>query len=243
MKISDASKWKAGGSGIKPANPAPSRSVPHRRVTTRRLNKFLRHLSECGSINKAAELTDGNINTARNYKTRIARDPIFSRQAEDALAAYAEKVAGVLREEFFEGVLTPVVNKDGVVLDPKTGEPIWLRKRDAKLVLAMARKFDHALREVRTTVNVDGSPVADERDPEIRIRASELYGLTAEESAKFIELASKIYARRSETMAAITRPDYLDSEPLEITYTEVQPEDRPGEAPDEDEDEFKEPWE
>lgn len=218
--------------------------MPHRKVTTRRLNRFLSHLSECGSINKAALLADGSINTARNYKTRAARDHVFGRQVEDALAAYAEKVADVLREEFFEGVLTPVINKDGVVLDPKTGEPIWLRKRSDKLVLAMARKFDHALREVKTTVNVDGSPVADGRDPEIRIRASELYGLTAEESERFIELASKIYARRSETMAAIEkRPDYLeDSEPLEITYAEVQPDDE-ATADEDDSTEYREPWE
>jgi hypothetical protein len=214
-------KWRAGGDGKTPLMRSPD-AVPEvrRPMTEERKSKFLEALKKFGSIQKAAEAVDGNINTRRSFMGAIAKDPAFGRAAEDAMAAYSEKIADVLRQEFFEGTMVPVVNKDGIVLD-KDGNEVWIRKRDPKIVLALAKKHDFGLREIKTTVNVDASnPLADNPDdPRVYVASSDLLRLEPDEVQTLTDLLRKVHRNRAESFLDITPPqrDQLDAE--DVSYT------------------------
>ncbi len=88
-------------------------------------------------------------------------------------------------------------------------------------MLALAKKHDFGLREIKTTINVDaGNPnVADPNDPEFRVKASDLHRLSHQDMETLTGLLRKVHENRREAMAEITaRPDYLDAE--DVLYTE-----------------------
>lgn len=228
-----AKSWKSGGLGAasdKPLARSPD-AIPLVRapLTEDRKSRFLEAYRATGSVQKAAEMVDGTDNTRRTYLAAMARDPAFGRACEDVFESWKEKVADVLKEEFFEGQLVPVVNKNGVVTDPETKKPIWIRKRDPKIILAYAKKFDFGLREIKTTVHIDaGNPNASNPDdPRIFVQASDLWKLPAHEAATLVSLLRRVHENRQETMTDITpRPSYLeDLEIDDAQYTEENPYD------------------
>ena len=220
-----AKGWKAGGDGKTPLARSPG-TIPHARhpLTDERKAQFLEAYRTTGSVQKAAELVDGSPHTRRTYLTAMARDPAFGRACEDIFESWKEKVADVLKQEFFDGVMVPVVNSKGLVLDPATKQPMFVRKRDSKIVLAYAKKFDFGLREIKTTININaGNPHAENPDdPRIYVQASDLWKLPADQAATLTALLKKVHANRQEQMAEINaRPDYLDSD--DAPYTDVTP--------------------
>jgi hypothetical protein len=117
--------------------------------------------------------------------------------------------------------MVPVVAKNGIVKD-KDGSEVWIRKRDPKIVLALSKKHDFGLREIKTTINVDaGNPnAADPNDPQFIVKSSDLHRLPQADMETLTRLLQQVHANRRETMAEITaRPDYLDAE--DVSYTDV----------------------
>ncbi len=219
--IERAKDWKSGGDGETPLARSPE-TPPYVRnaVTDERGSTFLSHLELTGDVARAALLTDGNRDTRRTWLRLMAKDPAFAKASEDAMAAYSSRVGDVLRQEFFEGVMTPVVGRNGIVRD-KDGNEVWIRKRDPKIVLALAKKHDFGLREIKTTINVDaGNPnAADPNDPSFVVKSSDLHRLSHQDMETLTGLLRKVHENRRETMAEITaRPDYLDVE--DVPYTE-----------------------
>ncbi|WP_373503143.1 hypothetical protein [Aestuariivirga sp.] len=224
-----AKGWKAGGDGKTPLARSPD-TIPHARhpLTDERKAQFLEAYRTTGSVQKAAELVDGSPHTRRTYLTAMARDLVFGRACEDIFESWKEKVADVLKEEFFEGVMVPVVNSKGLVLDPATKKPMYVRKRDSKIVLAYAKKFDFGLREIKTTINVDaGNPnAADPNDPQFIVKSSDLHRLPQADMETLKRLLQQVHANRRETMAEIAaRPDYLEEylDAEDVEYHDVTP--------------------
>lgn len=221
-----ARSWKAGGEGAKSGKPlmrSPGTIASAREpLTDARKIQFLEAYRTTGSVQKAAELVDGTPHTRRTYMQAMARDPAFGRACEDIFESWKEKVADVLKAEFFEGTMVPVVNSKGLVLDPATKKPMYVRKRDSKIVLAYAKKFDFGLREIKTTINVDaGNPnAADPDDPQVILKASDLYRLSQADMETMRRLIQLVHANRQEAMPDIAaRPEYLDAE--DVPYTDV----------------------
>lgn len=229
-------RWVSGGGGraVASANPKPSMSVLHMPMTDERIAKFLEKYSRTGSFIKAVNLTDHGLDTRKVWQRLMVRDPAFKSACEKIDKEWEDKVADVLKEEFFEGVKVPVVNKNGIVIDPETKKPIWIRKRDPKIVLAYAKKFDFGLREIKTTVHVDGSPAqADSNDPAFVVKSSDLWRLNQQDMETLTRLLKQVHANRQEAMAEVTmRPDYLDSE--DVPYTDITPDNRETHPNDED---------
>lgn len=197
--------------------PADSRSVPHFRLTPQRIETFLTRLAETGNVGLAASRTDGNVNTRRSYLRLAANDPAFKAQLDDALEAYASKVAQVLNEEVIEGNLAPAISAGSIVKD-KNGKEIWLRRRDPKLVAMLARAHNAKLRDSKTIVNVDGSPVCDPNDLKVVLSLSDLDRLDISERQSLLALCRKVYANRLEEFAApemkTIGADYEDVTPI-----------------------------
>lgn len=225
QNLTRAKNWSEGGKGGHLPLQRSSEIAPYTRqpLTHERKASFLIHLETHGDVAKAAMLTDGNPNTRRTFMRAMAKDSAFGKAAEDALAAFSTRVGDVMRQEFFEGTMVPVVNKDGIVQD-KDGNEVWIRKRDPKIVLALAKKHDFGLREIKTTVNIDaGNPnAADPNDPQFIVKASDLNRLSQPDMEALTGLLRKVYDGRREAMAEITdRPDYLDAE--DVQYTDITP--------------------
>jgi hypothetical protein len=225
-----AKNWISGGKGAASGKPLvralEAQPYVRRPLTEGRQTTFLGHYSETGDVAKAAQLTDGNSQTRRTYLAAMIRDQAFGKACEDALAIYASRVGEVLREEFFEGVLTPVVGRNGIVKD-KSGKEVWLRKRDPKIVLALAKKHDFGLREIKTTINVDANnPTAENPDdPRVYVASSDLLRLKPGEVTTLTALLRKVHENRAEAMKDITpaRSEYLEDDPLLIESTPVDP--------------------
>lgn len=227
-----AKNWKAGGEGGKPPVRLPDAPLPYtrRELTEERKSGFLDNLAKFGTVQKAAEMTDGNPDTRRTYMRAMARDPGFGKACEDAFEAHKQRRLDVLDEEFFQGRLEPVTNSRGLVIDPETKKPIWIRKRDPKIILAVAKKYDWGLREVKTNVNIDvGNPnAADPNDPQFIVKSSDLWRLSQADMETLTRLLKLVHENRREAMAEITaRPDYLDVEDVPYTDDTLNNEDNP----------------
>ena len=88
--------------------------------------------------------------------------------------------------------------------------------------MAVAKKYDWGLREVKTNVNIDVSnPHAENPDdPRIYVQASDLWKLPAHEAATLTALLKQIHANRQEPMAEINaRPGYLVED--DVPYTDI----------------------
>lgn len=218
-------------------------------MTPERKARFLENLRKCGNVATAAEMTDGNPNTRRSYQVARAKDPRFAKEVDDALESFAAKVSQVLNEEFFEGQLTPVVSMGNVVSDPRTGEPIYIRKRDPRLVVKYASKFDPALKDSSGGVNVtvNNGPAEDPQNPSIRIFASDLHLLDSHQSETLLGLLNIIRAKKNVDGPALPAPDRDEFEDVE--FEEVEPgedlEDSPDREPQDSESgsQQREPWE
>lgn len=226
--LSRAKNWKEGGEGAKSGNDLmrSPETVPYSRmpITEERKSRFLDNLAKFGTVQKAAEMTDGNPDTRRTYMRAMAKDAAFGELAENALAKHTQRRLDVLDEEFFEGTLVPITNSRGLVLDPATKKPIWIRKRDPKIVLAVAKRHDWGLREIKTTINVDANaPHTDNPDdPRIYVQASDLWLLESHEAQTLTGLLKKIHSRKQTQMAELaSRPGYLDAD--DVPYTDITP--------------------
>lgn len=213
--------WKAGGQGHRSLTPAPTRSVPHLPITPQRRATYLKHLGEFGSHTKAALMTDGNPNTRRAYRALEIRDPSFGKAVEDALAVYSERIAGVIREEFFIGRTEYVVSGGELMLDPETKKPLTKRIRDSRLLLAVARKHDEGLRDLKSVhVDITGN-VSDPSRPSFQIFSQDIWLLEPHEADSFLAICRKIHAARSEPLPELAaRPDYIDGELAEVVPLE-----------------------
>lgn len=209
----EPSKWKTGGNGVINPNPSPTRAVAHRGLDERRKATFVENVEKLGSLNAAAVATDtGNRNTIRTYKLHMLKDPAFNQQVESAMACFADRVHAVVREHVLEGDLRPVTSGGRIVTD-KNGEEVWIKSRDARIVLAYLRKWEPSYRDVKTenvNVNVNGSIASDPNDPEFRVKSSDLWLLDTYESATLTALLKKVHANRRETMLDITPPAELE---------------------------------
>ena len=198
---SDPAKWSPGGGGRKAMSPVGAANlnmaVPHFAMTPDRQDRFLKNLAVTGNVTSAAQLTDGGNGSARSYKRLAANDHSFKMRLDDALESFASRVAEVLNEEFFEGATNFVVSAGSIMTHPESGEPLTQRKRDPKIVLAMARRYDAAMRDTKIQVNVDGSPSHDPiNNPRIIIELADLHRLDLTDQATLISLAKKIYENR-----------------------------------------------
>lgn len=217
--------WKPHGSGGPPSNgreasKALSTALINLPITEERKAKFLHYLAETGHVSTAAQCTDGRNDTRRSYIALTVRDPDFKRRYEDALQSYGGKVLAVLREELFVGQRVPVLNRQGgIVRDPDTGKPIFINKRDARIVLAAARIHEAGLREHKTvTINNEGQPV-NPHNPEIRILHSDIQLLPFKDRAGFIECLRTIDAHHKREAAPYRTGEDHDSDIIDITPT------------------------
>ena len=166
-------------------------------MTPDRQEQFLKNLAVTGNVTSAAQMTDGSNGSARSYKRLAANDRTFKQRRDDALETFAANVAEVLNEEFFAGATNYVVSGGQIMTHPETGEPLTQRKRDPKIVLAMARRYDAAMRDTKVQVNVDGSPAHDPiNNPRIVIELADLHSLDLTDQAALLAVAKKIYENR-----------------------------------------------
>ena len=218
-------EWSPGGAGRKAMPVAgatnPNLAVPHFPMTLDRQERFLKNLAVTGNITTASLLTDGSNGSARSYKRLAANDHAFKQRLDDALETFASKVAEVLNEEFFAGSTNYVVSGGAIMTHPVSGEPLTQRKRDAKIVLAMARRYDAAMRDTKIQVNVDGSLAHDPvNNPRIVIELADLHRLDLTDQALLISLAKKVYQNRVEEWSGPemrTISDEIDGEFTEET--------------------------
>lgn len=212
MAKSDVAKWKSGGSGKRSLTPAPAMSVPHMLITPARKATFIAELAKTGSFTAAARHTDGSEGTRRSYKVLQVKDPAFARACEEALHQYSEAVHQVIRDQVFNGNVTPIVSGGHIVKD-KDGKEVWITQRDSRILLAYLRRWKNEYAEAKNLhVSVDGQP-SDPSDPEIRIRASDLWTLPAWEAEQLLGLLRKVHTNRSEPLVDISpRPEYLEGE-------------------------------
>lgn len=226
-------EWSAGGAGRKAMPVAgatnPNLAVPHWRMSRERQERFLKNLALTGNITSAAQLTDGSNGSARSYKRLAANDHTFKMRLDDALETFAAKVAEVLNEEFFAGSTNYVVSGGAIMTHPETGEPLTQRKRDAKIVLAMARRYDSLMKETKIQVNVDGSVAHDPvNNPRIVIELADLNRLDLTDQATLISLAKKIYQNRVQEWSGPemkTISNEIDGEFTEQTEEDSNPYD------------------
>lgn len=176
--------------------PSPSMQTVHAPMTEARKAKFLDYLSHCGSIAEASQSTDG-VNSARAYRRLMQNDPAFREAADSALETFGSKILGVLRDQILNPQTQYVTGAGQVILHPKTGEPLTKTTIDAKLLLAYARRFDAQLRDVKTQVNIDGSPSHDPiHDPRIVIQSSDMMKLDPAQVQTLLAIARVIYQNR-----------------------------------------------
>ena len=195
----------SGGNGRQLLVPSPNRSVPHVPYTDERGQRFLEQLRLTGDDVAAAKYADGQNSTVRVYRYHALKDREFRRQVEDAKQEFASKVAGVLRDELFLGVSEPLFNgKTGKIVLDKEGKEIWIKRRQHQIVLAVARKFDKELRDVKTTIvqNQHGETITqDENNPHVLIYANDLACLSPEEIAKFNSIMATIARAKREAFS------------------------------------------
>jgi len=101
------------------------------------------------------------------------------------------------------------------------GTEVWVRSRDARIILNYLKRWWPEYRDVKTenvNVNVSGSLGSDPADPEFRVKSSDLWRLDSHEAATLTELLKKVHANRSETMVDITPPRELE----EVTTIDAQ---------------------
>jgi hypothetical protein len=214
---SKAKNWKSGGNGqrnsVVPVN--PSRSIPHQPLSSARKAKFLVELAKTGSFTAAARHTDGSEGTRRSYKVLQAKDATFARDCEESLHQYSEAVHQVIREQFFDGNISPVVSGGHIVKD-KNGKEVWLKTKDSRILLNYLKRWKPEYTDAKNlNINVDGQP-ADPNDPEIRIRASDLWTLPAHEAEQLLGLLRKVHSNRSESLVDISpQPEDLEAEAIE----------------------------
>lgn len=199
--------------------PNPIMQINHAPLTPERFNRFLEKVAQTGNLALASRMADG-FHSARAYKRLIDSDPKAKLRYEDALDAYSATVAQVLNEEVIVGNMAPAISAGGIVKD-STGKEIWLRRRDPKLVAMLARKHDRNLAEVKRIVTLDGGKVVDsESDPAATVLSSDLWQLTAQDSAELLRILKIIHENRNADMA-LTNPKMIDAE--EADFTEVEP--------------------
>jgi len=202
-------EWAKGGSGIKSANPSPTRSQIHQPITDARKAKYVAALALTGSTTKSCMAADGNANTRRSYKVLESKCPRFAAQVEDALQIFSQKVADVLESEFFTGTLIPVTGAGRIITD-KNGKEVWIRKRDPKIVLAFAKKYDPQLREVKTSVNLNVDATPNDGSPHVVLRPADFWQLDESDSSRLLEICRKVYSNRQQTLVDIPAPPELE---------------------------------
>src|SRR5215831_19943363 len=97
--------------------------------------RFVRALSETGSVNKAAAL-------ARTSRTRVYElrkvDPAFAAAWEEAEEIAADRLEEEARRRAVEGVAEPLVSAGKLVRDD-SDQPIMLRRYSDNLLLALIK--------------------------------------------------------------------------------------------------------
>lgn len=175
-----------------------------------RREKFISYLKDVGSYAEAAQLTDG-YNSASTYRRLAQNDSKFREECEAANEAFGSKILAVLRDEVINGVETPIVSQGEILA--------WITKRDPRLVLAYARRVDPGFRDVKTTVNIDGTPQPEKGDARIYLQSSDFWFLEAHEASQLHDLIRKIYLHRQDDIAPLKNitPQIEDAEFSELT--------------------------
>jgi hypothetical protein len=197
--------------------PSPIMQINHAPMTPERFDRFLEKVAQTGNLALASRLADG-FHSARSYKRLIDSDPQAKLRYEDSLDAYSGTVAQVLNEEVIDGNIAPVVSAGSIVKD-KHGKEIYLRRRDPKLVAMLARAHNDRLRDVKTVVNLSGEVVGSDQDPSATILSSDLWQLTANDSAELLRILKVIHLNRNADLA-LTNPKVINGDVEEVPETD-----------------------
>ena len=170
--------------------------------------RFVRALSETGSVSKAAAL-------ARTSRTRVYElrkvDPAFAAAWEEAEEIAADRLEDEARRRAVEGVSEPLVSAGKLVRDDD-GQPITVQRYSDKILLALmnARRPPPRERSVRFQLPALRS-TADAADAMAAIAAAVASGvLTPGEAAELSRLVDA-YTRAIDTDQIIQRLQALEA--------------------------------